>query len=85
MYPFGCILEPHEAAVLTMRQPRRVSSPSIVYVCQLTVFRMYHANAGLNIITDLLVAVLPVKAIWKLQIQMRQKVALLFILTIGWL
>lgn len=46
---------------------------------------MYHANAGLNISTDLLVAVLPVRAIWKLQIAMRQKLALLFILTIGWL
>jgi hypothetical protein len=46
---------------------------------------MYHANAGLNISTDLLVAALPVRAIWRLQIVMRQKIALLFILTIGWL
>jgi hypothetical protein len=46
---------------------------------------MYHANAGLNIATDLLVAVLPIKAIWQLKIAKRQKVALLFILTLGWL
>ncbi|PVI08162.1 hypothetical protein DM02DRAFT_511306 [Periconia macrospinosa] len=45
---------------------------------------MYHANAGLNISTDLLVAVLPVRAIWKLKIAMRQKIALLVILTLGW-
>ncbi|KAF2735190.1 hypothetical protein EJ04DRAFT_491971 [Polyplosphaeria fusca] len=45
---------------------------------------MYHANAGLNIATDLLVAVLPIKAIWRLQIARRQKIALLSILTLGW-
>jgi hypothetical protein len=45
---------------------------------------MYHANAALNISTDLLVAALPVRAIWRLQIAMRQKIALLFILTLGW-
>lgn len=46
---------------------------------------MYHANAALNITTDLLVAALPVRQLWKLQIAMRQKIALLLILTIGWL
>lgn len=45
---------------------------------------MYHANAGFNIFTDLLVAALPVRALWKLQIPMRQKVALIMILTLGW-
>lgn len=51
----------------------------------LTMLRMYHANAGLNISTDLLVAILPVRAILKLKIAMRQKIALLVILTLGWL
>jgi hypothetical protein len=46
---------------------------------------MYHANAGLNIATDLLVAALPVRQLWKLQIAMRQKIALMIILTLGWL
>ena len=46
---------------------------------------MYHANAALNITTDLLVAALPVRQLWKLQIAMRQKIALLLILTLGWL
>ncbi len=41
-------------------------------------------NASINIVTDLLVAFLPVRVIWKLQIVMRQKIALLAILTIGW-
>lgn len=34
--------------------------------------------------TDLLVAILPVRVIWGLQIPKRQKIALLCILTIGW-
>jgi hypothetical protein len=46
---------------------------------------MYHANAALNITTDLLVAALPIRQLWKLQIAMRQKIALLLILTLGWL
>lgn len=46
---------------------------------------MYHANAALNITTDLLVAALPVRRLLKLQIAMRQKIALLIILTLGWL
>jgi len=46
---------------------------------------MYHANAALNITTDLLVAVLPVRQLWTLQIPKRQKIALLIILTLGWL
>jgi hypothetical protein len=41
-------------------------------------------NASINILTDLLVAFLPVRVIWTLQIAMRQKIALLGILTIGW-
>jgi len=45
---------------------------------------MYHANAALNITTDLLVAVLPVRQLWTLQIPKRQKIALLIILTLGW-
>ncbi|KAF2028470.1 hypothetical protein EK21DRAFT_113808 [Setomelanomma holmii] len=44
---------------------------------------MYHANAALNITTDLLVAALLVRQIWKLQIAKKQKIALLMILTIG--
>jgi hypothetical protein len=50
----------------------------------LTSSRLYYANASLNIATDLLVAVLPMKAIWALQLPKMQKVALLAILTLGW-
>jgi hypothetical protein len=46
---------------------------------------MYHANAALNITTDLLVAALPVRQLWRLQIALKQKIALLIILTLGWL
>jgi hypothetical protein len=47
-------------------------------------YRIWYLNAGFNIFTDLLVALLPVRVIWTLQIALRQKVALLAILTIGW-
>ncbi|KAH7348200.1 hypothetical protein BKA66DRAFT_477312 [Pyrenochaeta sp. MPI-SDFR-AT-0127] len=45
---------------------------------------LWYVNASINILTDLLVATLPVRVIWGLQIPKRQKVALLGILTIGW-
>ncbi|KAI4673425.1 uncharacterized protein J4E84_011104 [Alternaria hordeiaustralica] len=45
---------------------------------------IWYVNASINIVTDLLVAFLPVRVIWTLQIAMRQKIALLAILTIGW-
>ncbi|KNG50336.1 hypothetical protein TW65_02271 [Stemphylium lycopersici] len=41
-------------------------------------------NKTINIVTDLLVAFLPVRVIWRLQIVKRQKYALMGILTIGW-
>jgi hypothetical protein len=36
-------------------------------------------------ITDLLIAALPVRGIWRLQLVRRQKIALIVILTLGWL
>lgn len=45
---------------------------------------MWYTNASVNIVTDLMVAVIPIRGIWSLQIPKRQKTALLGILTIGW-
>ncbi|KAH3965555.1 hypothetical protein HBI56_216270 [Parastagonospora nodorum] len=45
---------------------------------------LWFLNAGMNIFTDLMVASLPVKAIWALQLPNRQKFALIGVLTIGW-
>ncbi|KAL5121516.1 hypothetical protein ACEQ8H_000588 [Pleosporales sp. CAS-2024a] len=45
---------------------------------------LWFVNAGMNIFTDLVVAILPVKAIWKLQMPNRQKFVLIGILTVGW-
>ncbi|KAJ8107020.1 hypothetical protein OPT61_g9154 [Boeremia exigua] len=45
---------------------------------------LWYTNASVNIFTDLMVAVIPVRGIWSLQIPKRQKLALLGILTIGW-
>ncbi|CAO2648301.1 Nn.00g075680.m01.CDS01 [Neocucurbitaria sp. VM-36] len=45
---------------------------------------IWYVNASINIMTDLLVATLPVRAIWGLKIPTRQRIALLCILTIGW-
>jgi hypothetical protein len=45
---------------------------------------VWYANASINIVTDLMIAALPVRSIWGLQIPKHQKIALLIILTIGW-
>ncbi|KAF2633299.1 hypothetical protein BU25DRAFT_327471, partial [Macroventuria anomochaeta] len=45
---------------------------------------LWYTNASVNIVTDILVAAIPVRGIWSLQIPKRQKTALLGILTIGW-
>jgi hypothetical protein len=50
----------------------------------LTYPSQWYANASINIITDLMIAMLPVRSIWALQIPRQQKFALLVILTIGW-
>ena len=44
----------------------------------------WYANASINIVTDLMIAMLPVRSILALQIPRQQKFALLVILTIGW-
>jgi hypothetical protein len=38
----------------------------------------------LNVVTDFMVAVLPIRAIWRLQLERRQKIALIAIMTLGW-
>lgn len=82
-----CLLEYGLEAFCEVCQSGRVSLlKHVVSRCSLTNHdSMYHANAALNITTDLLVAALPVRQLWKLQIAMRQKIALLIILTLGWL
>ncbi|KAL1795429.1 hypothetical protein ACET3X_005653 [Alternaria dauci] len=45
---------------------------------------IWYANASINILSDLVVAFLPVRVIWTLQIALRQRLALMTILTIGW-
>jgi len=45
---------------------------------------LWYVNAAFNIACDILVAVVPIRAIWKLQIPVQQRIALLGILTIGW-
>ena len=47
--------------------------------------RVYYANGGLNIMTDLAIATLPIYSVWKLQMNLRQKIALIAILALGWL
>ncbi|KAJ4331604.1 hypothetical protein N0V95_009850 [Ascochyta clinopodiicola] len=45
---------------------------------------LWYTNASVNIMTDIMVAAIPVPGIWGLHIPKRQKIALLGILTIGW-
>jgi hypothetical protein len=47
--------------------------------------RFYFGNATVNVITDVLIAILPIRAIWQLQIPRKQRITLLCILTLGWL
>ncbi|KAL2062515.1 hypothetical protein VTL71DRAFT_6781 [Oculimacula yallundae] len=42
------------------------------------------ANTGINIFTDVLLATIPVPIIWKLQINRRQKIALIGVLSLGY-
>ncbi|KAF2742819.1 hypothetical protein M011DRAFT_481289 [Sporormia fimetaria CBS 119925] len=44
---------------------------------------LYFANAALGIATDFLVAILPIHAIWQLQMPNRQKIALMLLLGLG--
>ncbi|KAH7389284.1 hypothetical protein DE146DRAFT_724657 [Phaeosphaeria sp. MPI-PUGE-AT-0046c] len=43
-----------------------------------------YAHGTSNAVTDLLIAALPVKGIWNLQLVRRQKIALIMVLTLGW-
>jgi hypothetical protein len=45
---------------------------------------LWYSNAIVIIVTDLIIAALPVRFIWSLQIEKRQKIALVGVLTIGW-
>ncbi|OBT45571.1 hypothetical protein VE00_03497 [Pseudogymnoascus sp. WSF 3629] len=46
--------------------------------------KVYYANGGLNIAIDLIIATLPIYSVWKLQIDIRQKIALMAVLALGW-
>jgi hypothetical protein len=48
-------------------------------------YALYYTNAAINILTDLAVAMLPLPSVWGLQLPRKQKIALMFILAIGWL
>ncbi|OBT88219.1 hypothetical protein VE02_02423 [Pseudogymnoascus sp. 03VT05] len=50
----------------------------------MAVVMVYYANGGLNIATDLVIATLPIYSVWKLQIDIRQKIALMAVLALGW-
>lgn len=78
-------MELQEDADRTLYQHDRVSNQYLALIFVLTCFSWYYANAGLNVVVDLLIAILPVRAIWRLYISVKQKIALQLILTMGWL
>jgi hypothetical protein len=47
--------------------------------------RAEYALGTINAATDLMIAALPIRAIWRLQLVRRQKIALVLILSLGWL
>jgi hypothetical protein len=48
-------------------------------------YRARYAHGSINTATDLLIAALPIKGIWQLQLVRRQRIALIAVLTLGWL
>ncbi|PSN66331.1 hypothetical protein BS50DRAFT_635470 [Corynespora cassiicola Philippines] len=47
--------------------------------------KLLYANAGINVTTDILIAILPIKFVWNLQVPRGQKAFLIFILSVGWI
>jgi hypothetical protein len=43
----------------------------------------YYANAGINIVTDVVIYLLPIKVLWGLQIPKRQRIGLMFLFGLG--
>ncbi|KAK2737069.1 hypothetical protein FQN55_001281 [Onygenales sp. PD_40] len=46
-------------------------------------FKLYFANAGINIGTDFMVLLLPITYIWRLQVSQRQKITLAVVMSLG--
>jgi hypothetical protein len=44
---------------------------------------LFYANAGVNIFQDLLIYLLPMRMLWKIQLPMKQKMALIIVFAIG--
>ncbi|CBX90568.1 predicted protein [Plenodomus lingam JN3] len=70
--------------VREMRIPLRIVMAMCISYGIAVICTLWYSHAGFNILIDVLVATLPVRVIWKLQIPKQQKIALLSILTIGW-
>lgn len=51
----------------------------------LSISRLYYSIAGLNLITDLAIFTTPLPSISKLNLQKQQKIALIFVFTLGFL
>lgn len=80
-----CLLGPHEEAYCQMYQRECVSTRRCSKRAAADFSRLYYANASLNVGTDLLIGALPVRAVWRLQLVLKQKMALIAILSLGWL
>lgn len=54
--------------------------------CLLTLadVQMTHSNLAFNIVTDVLFATIPIPLIWQLQLNIRTKVSLILVLSLGW-
>jgi hypothetical protein len=86
LYTSRCVLGRFEEIRGKVYQRERVRSPiPTPRSHQLNpASRARYAHGTLNMVTDLLIAALPVRVIWRLQLVRRQKIALVAILTLGW-
>jgi hypothetical protein len=86
LYTSRCVLGRFEEIQGKVYQRERVRSPiPTPRDHQLNhASRARYAHGTLNMVTDLLIAALPVRVIWRLQLVRRQKIALVAILTLGW-
>lgn len=89
-FAFACV--PVDALWNVLKKPNAKCIDEYGYVsaksrCSVLICasRARYAHGSLNIATELLIAALPVKRIWRLQLVKKQKIALIAVLSLGWL
>jgi hypothetical protein len=89
-FAFTCIPVDAFWNVLDRPTSKCINENAYVYLPTMALFDALISSSNtfiqgtLNAVTDIMVAALPIRAIWRLQLERRQKIALIGIMTIGW-